>query len=99
MSWCVQPNLLARHMTCDLTHGYGILDIKITPHEGTHTQTNMRGPTLVWWLTLAFLLRRSSTIWSWPFSHAIYNAVWPSCICKREQDRPEVIGNVQLQIW
>jgi len=53
------------------------------------THTNMRGLTLVWWFTSASLMRRSSTIWSWPILLAINNAVWPSCTCKGEQDRPE----------
>jgi len=56
-----------------------------------HTQTNMGGLTLVWWFTLTSLLRRNSTIWSWPFQLAIDNGVWPVCTCKGEQDRPEVM--------
>ena len=52
-----------------------------------HTHTNTRSLTLVWWFTSASLLRRSSTIWSWPLSLAIYNAVFPSCTCKGEQDQ------------
>ena len=43
--------------------------------------------TFAWWFMSAPLMRSSSTIWSWPFLLAVYNAVWPSCTCKGEQDR------------
>ena len=48
-----------------------------------HTSTGSL--TFFWWFTSALLLRRSSTIRSWPFQLAIYNAVWPSCTYKGEQ--------------
>ena len=54
--------------------------------------TNMRSLTLVWWFTSASLLRRSPTIWTWPFQLALYNAVWPVCTGKGEQDRPEAMN-------
>ena len=46
-----------------------------------NTHANTRSLTLVWWFTSASFLRRSSTIWSWPFQLATYNAVWPVCTC------------------
>ena len=47
---------------------------------------NMRSLTLVWWFTSASFLRRSSTIWSWPYPLAIYNAVWPVCACIKNKE-------------
>ena len=69
----------------------------IRPHKGTllcriHT-LNIRSLTLVWWFTLASLLRRSSTIWSRPSLLAITNAVWPSCTYKSKKDKPEATKN------
>ena len=72
-------------------HGRLLETIRYRVEEVTHA-LNMRSLTLVWWFTSTSLLMRSSTIWSWPLSLAIYNAVRPVCICKGKQDRSEVMN-------
>ena len=72
-------------------HGHLLGTIRCRVEEGTHA-FNMRSLTMIWWFTSASLLIRSSTTWSWPSLHAVYNAVWPSCTCKGKQDRSEVMN-------
>jgi len=65
------------------------MSIKLRPGKRVYlwknTNTNMKSLTIFRWFTSAFLLRRSSTIRSWPFQLAIYSAVWPFCTCIVEQ--------------
>ena len=89
---CQAPDLWAYLWTFSWLCMYSWHWKKITLLVKEHTHTLPRSLTLIWWFTSASLLRRNSTIWSWPNQLAICNAVWPSCTCKGEQDRLEVMN-------